>query len=210
MRQAVALLLLAAAAGAEEHASLNFAIDWPAGEGWGEPEDWPGPGAALSRGVADTLGGRALHVVVMEAPGATFDGDEYEQGLLKGMAKDLPGARVTSERRHEFLGAPALTLRIAADLDEQPLVLIHLAMAAEGRLYSITATSTGGDGAWADEAFGGFRFLRPPASGKGAAERIGQAVGRYLVGPLLLVGLVYGIVLLVRRLTGRRGARASG
>lgn len=203
-RGAVAILLFLAAARAEEHAALNFAIDWPTGEGWGAPEDWPGAAGALSRGVSNADLGRSLHVVVVSAPGATFGGDHYVRGLLKGMAKDLPGASVTSERRHEIAGVPALTLHLDAESHGLPLRMVHLGVFADDRLYSITATSNSGDGDWAESAFAGFRFLRPPVppETESTAERIGYVVG-------LLAGLVVGVVLasrIARRRVGRDSA----
>ena len=211
MRRTVALVLLLAAARAEEHATLNFAIEWPTGEGWGAAEDWPGAAGALSRGVSNDDLGRALHVVVVGAPGATLERDGYVRGLLKGMSADLPGARVVSERRHEIAGVPALTLHLDAESDGLPLRLVHLAVLADDRLYSITATARSGDGDWAENAFAGFRFLRQPAppTARTAAERIGYGFGRYVLGPLLLGGLGVGLVLLVRRIAGRGRGRAS-
>lgn len=211
-RGALALVLLLAAARAEEHAELNFAIDWPTGEGWGAAEDWPGAAGALSRGASNPGLGRAIHVVVVSAPGANFEGDHYVRGLLKGMSKDLPGAKVTSERRHEIAGVPALTLNLVAESDGVPLSMVHLAVFADDRLYSLTATSGSADTGWAEGAFGGFRFLKPPVAPKQAtaAERIGYAFGRHVLGPLLLAGVVLGLVFLVRRIAGRRAGRDSG
>jgi hypothetical protein len=69
----------------------------------------------------------------------------------------------------------------------------------------MTATSPDADFAWADATFLTFRFLRPPAT-RDLAWRVGYAFGSYVVGPALLVGLVAGIVLLVRRLARGRAA----
>ncbi|MCK6461167.1 MAG: DUF1795 domain-containing protein [Planctomycetes bacterium] len=204
MRRAAVLALFAALARAEEHPDLNAAFEWPAGEGWEAPADREGPRGALHRGVRDETG-RDFFVMIVPAPGADLEGSTYTRSFLKGLARNFPGARVVSESRPGIGGVPALRLHVAADAEGRAIAWAHIAVAADGRIYSMTATSPDGDFAWADGTFATFRFLRPPAA-PGVAWRIGYAFGSYVLGPALLVGLVAGIVLLVRGLA--RGRRA--
>ena len=127
------------------------------------------------------------------------------KNLLIVAAGNLRHESIAKRVRRTFGGMPAVRLHLAVEGESGRISWVHVAIAADDRIYSMTATSADSDFAWADATLSTFRFLRPPAR-RDAAWRVGYAFGKYVLGPGLVAGLVAGIVLLVRRLARGRSA----
>ena len=176
MRAAAALLVawiscavLPGAAGAREWQSerLNCAVHVPDSPAWEELKEVSDPRTVLA--LVDRAGGRSLCLMVIERAEGGALGDQglatLEEGILKGV-----GAHKLSGRKCTLGGLPGYELRCAlAGSDGKEATALFRVAAAGRRIYSLSATVTGGDPARDPEVsgmLGSFRFLvapQPPA-----------------------------------------------